>query len=70
MDGHTNVERKLGIVLAVSRDKLCRECSSVRLRCAVVNGRVADVFVRIYPFEVAVDRRFAYITGNDYRAAR
>ena len=24
MDGHTNVERKLGIVLAVSRDKLCR----------------------------------------------
>ena len=69
MDGHTNVERKLGIVLAVSRDKLCRECSSVRLRCAVVNGRVADVFVRIYPFEVAVDRRFAYITGNDYRAA-
>ena len=69
MDGHTNVERKLGIVLAVSRDKLCRECSAVRLRCAVVNGRVADVFVRIYPFEVAVDRRFAYITGNDYRAA-
>ena len=69
MDVHTNVERKLGIVLAVSRDKLCREWSAVRLRCAVVNGRVADILRRIHPFKVTVNRCFGFIASSNYRTA-
>ena len=69
MDMYINVEQKISIVCAVIRDKLCRECSAVRLRRAGVNSRVTDILRRIHPFKVTGNRCFGFIASSNYRTA-